>query len=773
MTSGVIVGLSTLLMRTWLFGEGLPVSSRKEVLPELTIVWMFKQELLGGQLLSEWNPYWFSGFPWLRFLSYPLYYMLAALSVWGQMSLQTVQVLFFYLVLVGSGLIMFGYLQHLLDDWRGALVAAVAYVAFPYHNHVGVETWIHALIWLLLPLIFWTIELSRTRGARRIHHLLLTGILVACLPLISREYTVIIAPFVVLYFLACRGREIYRGDQGWRGALEGAALVGAVAIGLSSFYVLPALFEIQHVGLHMKHVTRDVVSSAVLAEYSVTPRLVLYATARRLHFPLRLRYLPALAYSFWSVSWYPGFVAMGLAILGVGTGHHHFAVRCALVGVFLALLFSTGPTLVVGLSRLPLVGRLTPFSYILPSVFFCCVLVGYGTQWLLRHRRVRGPWISLAVMVILMLLITADFWPSAAAYRVTDAYFSADEQEAYAWLGEQRGRGRLWEGGGSAEDVHVRTCSLLEVPRLRYGGYYDNGAPLYTWQQNRWTDIRTSLQLHHVRYVMLREGDERAEEIREQLTDYELVFGSGDVQIWENTRMGAYAQFYDMVAFDATLDPYSPLKALPAFVWRDIAMVSADCYDCDPLPAEGEAGAAAELARYDYLLVDDDATTREDVEPLTDFKGAVVTTEDLNSLEEARRGEVSVWSERQGYHEIQLQVQTPRAGVLTIAESWYPHWRVWVDDVPREVLRSNWALLGVWLEPGVHRVTFRYQRPWYVYLGFLISVATLLALVAWGTNYISGLLYQPRPSLEDLPPKCREKYWSKDREMDEHSCFGS
>jgi hypothetical protein len=663
-------------------------------------------------------------------------------------------VLFFYLVLAGSGLVMFGYLEHLLSDWRGALVAAVAYITFPYHSHVGVETWIHALIWLLLPLSFWTIELSITKNARRTHYLLLTGIIAAAFPIVSSEYTIIAGPFVALYFMARQGREIYRRNQTWLGALESAALVGAVAVGLSSFYVLPSFLEVKHVGIHMKHATRGTVPGRVLADYSVTPRLVLHAIAKRLHLPLHLKRLPQLVYSFWSISWYPGLVVTGLAIVGIGTGYRRFKVACALAGLVLTLLLSMGPTLTVALSRLPVLGRLTPFRYVLPAVFFGCILVGYGAQWLLEHRRLRSYWLSSAVGLALVFLVVIDFWPSAAAYRVTDSYFSADEQKAYAWLGEQEGRGRLWEGGGSVRDAYVRTCSLFQVLRLRHAGYYDNGAPLYTWQQGRWTDRRTALRLHHVRYVMLREGDEGLDEIRDELEDYELVFASGDVQIWENPQIGAYAQFYDTVAFDAARDFHYPFDALPKFVRRHIAMVSAPCYNCEPL----SASPAPELGRYDYFLVDDGTATSERIQPLRALEGGVVTTEDLDGLEKTRQVEASVWSERQDYGNVQLQVQTSEAGVLSIAESWYPHWRVWVDDVPREVLRVNWALLGVWLEPGAHRVTFRFQRPWYVYLGLLMSSATLLALGTWGTRYVSGLLYQPRPSLEDLPKEYREKH---------------
>ena len=78
-----------------------------------------------------------------------------------------------------------------------------------------------------------------------------------------------------------------------------------------------------------------------------------------------------------------------------------------------------------------------------------------------------------------------------------------------------------------------------------------------------------------------------------------------------------------------------------------------------------------------------------------------------------------------------MRVETPTRGILTIAESWYPHWRVQVDGQPGEVHRVNWALLGVRLEPGVHEVNFYFQRPWYVYVGYAISGLTLLCLIAW------------------------------------------
>jgi len=75
--------------------------------------------------------------------------------------------------------------------------------------------------------------------------------------------------------------------------------------------------------------------------------------------------------------------------------------------------------------------------------------------------------------------------------------------------------------------------------------------------------------------------------------------------------------------------------------------------------------------------------------------------------------------------------------VLTIAESWYPHWRVEIDDQPGEVLRVNWALLGVRLDAGMHRIRFYYQRPWYLHLGYGITLLTVLSLMLWAARYLA------------------------------------
>lgn len=715
-----MLALTTFLMRNWLRG-GLPTSERREVLTELVITWLFKQELLRGRVLSEWNPYWFCGFPWLRFLSYPVYYPLAALSAWGRVPLETVQVLFYFLVITGSGLTMFGFLRQALGDWRAALVGALIYETFPYHNHVGVETWIHAAFWAFLPLPLWFTELSQTEGRKRIRYLLLTGVALGLFPIVSSEYALLAGPFVVLYFLAREFAAAYRCERSFRHFLGSAILVGGIALGIAAFYVLPGLFEVRYVGIHGKHGAGTTFTNTLLREFSITPRLVWYAIARRFRLLVNKEGLPEIASSFWSISWYPGIIVPLVAALGLGAVRSKFVARAALVGLGLALLLISGPTFTLNVfTYLPSIGRLSPFRGMMLVVACLATLAALGVQALLRRWPIR--WATWGVMVGVVVLVLFDFWPSSAAYQTTEAYYTPDERRAYAWLAERNGQGRLWEVGVLPRDEYLRSYSLSEAPLQRFAGYYDNGAPLYTWQQVAWTDIPTKLRVQWVRYVLLRAGEQETDEIRETIrgAGYRQALVAGPVEVWENQDIGNYAKLYSRAMLDVTQDFRHPFRALPELVVRNIAMVTPATFHLDDL--------APILDRYDYFLTDEPEALQTLVDRLKD---RMVASSGVSTLDRAPRIEAQIAVERPNSQTIRLRVQAPQSGVLSVAESWYPNWRVRVDGKPREVLRVNWALLGVWLEAGEQCVEFYYQRPYYVYVGYAITLLTILALFVW------------------------------------------
>jgi uncharacterized membrane protein YfhO len=61
---------------------------------------------------------------------------------------------------------------------------------------------------------------------------------------------------------------------------------------------------------------------------------------------------------------------------------------------------------------------------------------------------------------------------------------------------------------------------------------------------------------------------------------------------------------------------------------------------------------------------------------------------------------------REGPQEMAFELELDHPGVLVISEPWYPTWSATVDDKPTELLRVDYALMGVALPAGRHTVAF-------------------------------------------------------------------
>jgi hypothetical protein len=86
-----------------------------------------------------------------------------------------------------------------------------------------------------------------------------------------------------------------------------------------------------------------------------------------------------------------------------------------------------------------------------------------------------------------------------------------------------------------------------------------------------------------------------------------------------------------------------------------------------------------------------------------------------------------------GYEPNRVNLQTHSSGnsILVLSENHYPGWRVYIDGQSADVLRVNYALRGVVIPAGDHRVSFVY-RPWSVMGGLLLSLLTASALIILG-----------------------------------------
>jgi hypothetical protein len=86
--------------------------------------------------------------------------------------------------------------------------------------------------------------------------------------------------------------------------------------------------------------------------------------------------------------------------------------------------------------------------------------------------------------------------------------------------------------------------------------------------------------------------------------------------------------------------------------------------------------------------------------------------------------------------DIVLKSVQPNAGVLLLNDRYDPNWSVRVDGRPEKLLRCNYLMRGVYLQPGSHLVEFRFQPPFkliYVSLAaLLLGVVLLGAVIATG-----------------------------------------
>ena len=75
---------------------------------------------------------------------------------------------------------------------------------------------------------------------------------------------------------------------------------------------------------------------------------------------------------------------------------------------------------------------------------------------------------------------------------------------------------------------------------------------------------------------------------------------------------------------------------------------------------------------------------------------------------------------------VAADVDSDAAGILVLADLFYPGWKASVDGKPRPILRADGWLRAVALPPGPHRVELVY-RPVSFYAGSAVSAAALLA----------------------------------------------
>ncbi|HWQ34841.1 MAG TPA: YfhO family protein [Blastocatellia bacterium] len=88
---------------------------------------------------------------------------------------------------------------------------------------------------------------------------------------------------------------------------------------------------------------------------------------------------------------------------------------------------------------------------------------------------------------------------------------------------------------------------------------------------------------------------------------------------------------------------------------------------------------------------------------------------------------------RQNPHSIWIEVNAPRPTVLVLSEIVFPGWHAKIDNSRTGIYRLNYALQGIALQPGRHKIELIY-RPDSLFIGASVSVANALLLLLLSLN---------------------------------------
>jgi len=319
-------------------------------------------------------------------------------------------------------------------------------------------------------------------------------------------------------------------------------------------------------------------------------------------------------------------------------------------------------------------------STALASLFKSCLLLTLLGACLLlwvKWRRLRG-----LLAAVILLLVVADLWHFGARYLVA---FSPSEirldGELKTFLGADREPFRiaspldqLVNVGISARFENVGGYDTLVLKQ--YGEYmnFANGLPVGESS----TDIRARttsplLDLLNAKYFIL-DGSSRIER-----SGFQLVFDNSRYRVYRNPH------------------------ALPrSFIVHDTVVINDREQALERVTSPGFNPRAIAIVEENIAL------PRAD--PSVESSAPKFIERSLNR--------------------VLLEAAPKAAGLLVLADAYYPGWRAFVDGKESKLYPTNFVMRSVLIPAGTHSVEFRYD-PLSFKLGVSISLVTLMGVVGW------------------------------------------
>lgn len=687
-----------------------------------------------------WNPYVFGGQPFFADIQtavlYPfnlIHSMLAGGQTGSYVLLEFIETLHYFL----AGLFTFRFLRLTGADRQGSLIGAVAFAFSGYLVTHAIHTnFIYVFVWLPLILELFERALSGVKFRYAIFCALTLGISTAGgYP----QYTLYMYYVLGLYWLVyeiCTVRDdgFKAGESSKRLLVLG--FVAAAALGMNMISWMPAA-ELAD------HTPRSEMTYEASVEHSLEPRMLLKLVAPRFfgtQYPGRNTYWAGGYGSFWETCLFVGVLPLMLALFGLrGTlrnRHVAFATALGALALWLALgkygllyklFFHAAP----GFGEFRHPGRFAGFLSL-----GLALLAAHGWTMLAtgddKDRKFFGGPLFFVLLGAGITVLAAYIWTGSGA--ADPRFASVARPAAAAAIG--------WTVLAAA--VLLAAWYLRSDPRrmawlgmaaclVAFGELYWFGAPFIAGTISP-TDLYQ---------------DSAAVRRFQRETEKELF--RINARSLENPGVMALRRNQGSIDRLFLIEGYNPLqlerrlKEVEKERRFDLMNVKYAIY------IDYDKQQTGMNLRQDYLprafmagqwkVIDSDKEILATLnDPAFDHRNMAVLESEPGISPDLNYDPAQMSAEIVKYSPAEIVVRTSgnSASVLVLSEWHYPAWKVTVDGEPATVIRADYALRAVALQPGSHEVRFAYESGTFR-TGLLLSLLSLAGLaVATGVSVKLG-----------------------------------
>jgi len=712
--------------------------------------------------IPYWTPYVFSGTPFAGAVYnqtfYPVNWILALFVNPGARLSFLVPELDAIIHLLIAGLAMYVMFKGLGLSKPASILGGMSFMlsGFMVVRVIHV-TIVCALAWF--PLIF--LFFHRSLYECRLYWAVLAGLLFGLAILAGfPQFALFMGYFLGLYaifFVVLKWRE-YRFETVWRSALS-LGLLAMLGIGVAAIQFIPSQQQV-------KYTAYARLSFAELTVASLQPRQLLSLLAPKFFGSISgdLPYQTDSAtfwagpgnYYYWETVIYAGIVPLILAVFALTERKRPlrwFGLVLGSVALLLALgkytpVYKLALSVLPGLGRFRIPGRLGGL-FLLALAY----LTGFGADYFLRkggERPIRGLLKGLLVtsgiaIFVWILLATGAFRGTAGSFASPDVYANSVRQWGgfailvLAVLGITSYRSRK---GASLTLVFWLLVVVTFADLYSFGSRF-NASPLAP-DEGVLTGEGIRIQKPDVAKLQ-QEARQAPFRINSRVPNLGMLMGRNQGNLDHLELIEGYAPL--------GLSRYTPFEK-PTPRMYDLLNVKYKCRldSASRLLALVPNPSLLPRARmvYDYLVLPQEQVLQKLEDPDFDYRNRVIVEQALpfpgRSPESLVASQVSF--ENQDPEHLQLAVRTAETGILVLAEMYYPEWKALLDGKPAPIYPVDYALRGVTIPPGEHRVEMVYDSHWFR-VGGLVSLITLALSVCM---IVALKPRRPRLRLPDTKP---------------------